>query len=261
MNRLPTCTPAAQANAATLEREIAWFSEVLEARFTHYFSQPGTPFGFPAPPDLAGDVSDYAAAVHEWTLCADERLVLMLALMPHLRPQALDLFFTQNKLQGQRFTEFGGWKGKTHEGFLPTCETAAFILAGDDLARRFAVLALFDESHPFSRLRVLRLEHAASGEPQLGAMLIVSPEYLRRFTTGERHKPDFNSSFPAKLITTSLARDKLVLSPEARFEVGHIDVWLRQSNTLLREWGLDKAVKPGYRCLFYGPPGTGKTLV
>lgn len=255
-----TAPQQSQANAATLQREITWFCKVLEARFAHYFGEPGTTFGFDAPPDLAHDPSQYAALVSEYDMNGDERLVIMLALMPHLRPQALDLFFTQNKLQGQRFTEFGGWKGKIHEGFLPTCETAAFMLAGDDLARRFEVASLFEESHFFARRRLLRLEHQSQGEPQFGAMLMVMPDFLQRVTTGTRQKPDYHSTFPAKLITTRLSWEDLVLAPEVRYEVESLQVWLRQSSSLLREWGLDKSVKPGYRCLFYGPPGTGKTL-
>jgi AAA+ superfamily predicted ATPase len=248
------------ANAAALEREAAWFGRVLHARFTHYFGEPGDPFAFEDPPDLRDDRSAYAETVREFDMGPGERLVVVLALLPHIRPQALDLFFTQNKQQGQRFTEFGGWRGKVHEGFLPTCETAAFLLAGDDLARRFEVLAMFDDAHRLVRGRMLRLEHAASGEPQLGAMLTLAPEYLQRFTTGVRHKPDYDSRFPAKLIETSLTWDDLVLAPEARHDVESIGVWMRESTGLLREWGLERAVKPGYRCLFYGPPGTGKTL-
>ena len=255
-----TSVPANAANAETLEREIAWFSQALDDRFAHYFGQPGMPFTMAPAPDLAADRGAYADTVRELGMTADERIVAMLALMPHIRPQALDLFFTQNKVLGQRFTEFGGWKGRTHEGFLPTCETAAFILAGDDLARRFEVLALFDDSHFFARQRVLQLEPPATGEPQSGTMLTLSSDYLHRFTTGARHKPDYNIRFPAKLVTTRLAWDDLVLAPEVRYEVDNIGLWLRQSDSLLRDWGLARAVKPGYRCLFYGPPGTGKTL-
>lgn len=248
------------ANADALERESGWFGRVLHARFTHYFADTDAPCEREVPPDLDQDGSEYAAVVREHGFGSDERLVLMLALLPHVRPQALDLFFTQNKLQGQRFTEFGGWRGKTHEGFLPTCETAAFLLAGDDLALRFRALALFDDDHPLLRRRILRLEHAASGEPQLGAMMTVTPEYLQRFTTGVRHKPDYDRQFPAKLVTTSLDWNDLVLAPEARHDVEGIGLWIRESGSLLRDWGLERAVKPGYRCLFYGPPGTGKTL-
>jgi len=248
------------ANATALAREIAWFGQVLDARFAHYFGEPGTPFEMPSAPDLTDGADGYAATVRELGMTDDERLVVMLALMPHVRPQALDAFFTQNKALGQRFTEFGGWKGKTHEGFLPTCETAAFILAGDDLARRFDALALFDDGHRLVRQRILRLEPPAFGEPRFGAMLLLGADYLQRFTTGVRHKPDYNSSFPAKLITTQLSWDDLVLAPEVRYEVETIGLWLRESHSLLRDWGLARSVKPGYRCLFYGPPGTGKTL-
>jgi len=255
-----TFMTAGAANAAALAREAAWFDSVLHARFTHYFGEPGTPFDVEAPPDLAHDPSEYAQVVREYEMGSDERIVLMLALLPHIRPQALDLFFTQNKLQGQRFTEFGGWRGKTHEGFLPTCETAAFVLAGDDLARRFEVLALFDDDHPFVRSRMLRLERAPSGEPRLGAMLGLGPEYLQRFTTGARHKPDYDRDFPARRITTVLGWDDLVLAPETRHDVENIVLWTKDAADLLRDWGLERTVKPGYRCLFYGPPGTGKTL-
>ena len=255
-----TPTAAALANADALEREIAWFGRVLQARFQHYFGPPDTAFLMEAAPVLGHDDSEYALAVHEWGLDSDQRIVLMLAMMPHLRPQALDLLLTQNTVQGQRFAEFGGWKGKHHEGFMPTCETAAFLLAGDDLARRFAVLALFDEQQVLVRQRLVRLEHAGGGEPLFSAMLLMTPDYLRRFTTGARHKPDFNSAFPAKLISTALRWGDLVLAPEVRNEVENIELWLMQSQALLQQWGLEKSVKPGYRCLFYGPPGTGKTL-
>jgi SpoVK/Ycf46/Vps4 family AAA+-type ATPase len=83
---------------------------------------------------------------------------------------------------------------------------------------------------------------------------------LQRITTGARHKPDYSATFPAKRITTRLGWGDLVLAPEVRSEIDNIGLWLAKSGTLLQEWGLDKAVKPGYRCLFYGPPGTGKTL-
>lgn len=259
MNRL-TDLPPAVANAATLELEFAWFSQVLEARFAHYFGAPGLPFVLAEPPDLRGERSAYASAVREFAMTAEERLVLALCLIPHVRPQALDLFFTQNKVVGQRFTEFGGWRAQSHPGFLPTCETAAFLLAGDDLQRRFQAASLFDSSHWLIRRGVLRLEYASGSEPRLGAMPVLMPEYLQRFTSGVCHKPDYHSGFPAKLITTGLCWDDLVLAPDVRYEVEHLALWLQRSDTLLRDWGLEKSVKPGYRCLFYGPPGTGKTL-
>ena len=260
MNQLNCSMHEAAANARALERDIAWLSQWLEARFSHYFSQPTTPFEPPPAPSLTSSGCAYETLLREYDFDTEERLVLMLALMPPLRPQGLDLLLTQNQVQAKRFTEFGGWKGKTHEGFLPTCETAAFLLAGDDLAHRIEVAGMFDESHPFMRSRLVRLEHGGDGEPPFTARLTIAPDCLRRITTGQRHKPDYNATFPAKLITTKLGWGDLVLAPQIRSEIDNIGLWLSKAGTLLQEWGLDKTVKPGYRCLFYGPPGTGKTL-
>jgi SpoVK/Ycf46/Vps4 family AAA+-type ATPase len=67
-------------------------------------------------------------------------------------------------------------------------------------------------------------------------------------------------SFPAKLITTQLTWDDLVLPPEVFEELETITGWVRHAKTLMHDWGLEKVIKPGYRSLFYGPSGTGKTL-
>lgn len=253
---------AGVANAAALERELAWFDEVLQARISLHFEQPCAYASVEqiAAPDLSADESDYAQLVRECKLGFRERLLLVLTLVPHLRPQALDMLFLRNRNLDRGFTEFGGWKGKTHGGFLPTCETAAFLLAGNDLSRRFSVLALFESTHELLRRGILRVEHDAPGEPQLSGAISISPEYLGRLTTGVHHKPDYDVSFPAKLVTTRLGWDDLVLGRPVLDELAGIRTWAIHGETLLDEWRLDKAVKPGYRSLFYGPPGTGKTL-
>jgi SpoVK/Ycf46/Vps4 family AAA+-type ATPase len=43
-------------------------------------------------------------------------------------------------------------------------------------------------------------------------------------------------------------------------EIDVLRTWMQHSNTIMKDWGMEKSIKPGYRCLFYGPPGTGKTL-
>jgi hypothetical protein len=253
---------AAPGAAATLERELAWFDAVLQTRICLHFKQPCevADVGEISAPDLTGDTSPYARLVHENRMGFAERIVLMLVLVPHLRPALLDTLFVRNKNLDRGFTEFGGWKGRAHGGFLPTCETAAFIVAGEDLAQRFAVMQLFDDRHYLRQRGILRVEHEAPGEPFLSAALVVGSEYLSWITTGERHKPDFSSSFPAKLITTVLEWSDLVLGHEVLEEIDTITTWIRHSATLLHDWQLDKAIKPGYRALFFGPPGTGKTL-
>ena len=249
-------------SASALTRELVWVDLVLQTRISLHFGQPGAHANINeiAPPDLTGDGSPYAQMVREHAMSPAERLVLMLALAPHLQPALLDTLFLRNKNLDRGFTEFGGWKGRAHGGFLPTCETAAFVVAGDHLGERLALLRLFDEAHFFRRCGILRVAHDAPGEPFFSAPLLVGSETLSWISTGVRHKPDYSTSFPAKLITTSLTWSDLVLSDEVLEDVDAIKTWIRHSGSLLRDWKLDKAIKPGYRGLFFGPPGTGKTL-
>lgn len=250
------------ANARTLEAELEWFIKVVETRFRLYFGQEGAHGDIRehAPPDLRGDGSEYARVVTECGMGFDERIVLMLSLVPHIRPQALDTFFVNNKNFDRAFTEFGGVKGKVHGGFLPTCETASFILHGNDLGGRFGLTGLLEEEHFFAEKGILDIEHQTSGEPLFSGVLKLSNEYLNRFTTGRHLKPDYSMNFPAKRITTPLTWDDLVLTHDVLEEVENINAWLKHAKTIMEDWGLARAVKPGYRCLFYGPPGTGKTL-
>jgi AAA+ superfamily predicted ATPase len=234
----------------------------LETRFGLHFGQDSAQGNIRehAPPDLSNDESEYAGLVKVCGMSFEERIVLILALIPHVRPQILDAFFVNNKNFDRRFTEFGGLMGKVHGGFIPTCETASFILNGNDLDGRFSFIKMLEDDHFFAEKGIVEIEHQASGEPRFSGVLKLSNEYLNRFTTGYHLKPDFNMSFPAKRITTKLAWEDLVLTHEVFEEVENINAWLKHSKTIMEDWGLERTVKPGYRCLFYGPPGTGKTL-
>lgn len=253
---------ACKKNAVSLERELAWFNQVLEACIALYFRNEcayASIYEIP-PPDQRDTDSLYAEVVSEFAMSFDERIVLILALIPHIRPQILDTFFVHNTNFNRPFTEFGGWKGKTHGGFLPTGETAALILTGGDLEKRFEILRLFADDHFFAKRNVLKIENNGTSEPFFSGALVISTEYLNKLTTGIEHKPDYNIHFPAKRVTTRLSWEHLVLPSEVLEEIDTINGWTRHAKTIMTAWGLDKVIKPGYRALFYGPPGTGKTL-
>ncbi|SFK24792.1 ATPase family associated with various cellular activities (AAA) [Nitrosomonas aestuarii] len=259
---LPLSKGKKTPNALALEKEIAWFKTVMMARFDLYFERETDIEDIHTiqPPDLTTDLSAFAQIVKAFDMGFDERLIVILALMPHLQAQALDSFLFMNKDIARCFTEFGGWQGKHHSGFLPTCETAVFILAGSDLTRRFQVLQLFQADHYLSKQGIIKITHTASGEPFLTASLTMTAEYLGRMMTGKNQKPDYDIHFPAKYITTALTWQDLVLSVEVMDEIENIKTWLQYSAKILQQWELGRHIKPGYRALFYGPPGTGKTL-
>ncbi len=249
-------------NARDLGRELEWFAEVLELRLKLYFGteKPGiTVFDLP-PADLSSSNSYYAQFVRHYELSMAERLVVLLALIPHIRPQVLDVLWSRNETTERGFTEFGGWLGATHGGFIPTGETAAFILAGDDLAIRFELTQLFDGDHFFARHNILHLSPVAPGEPLLSGALTISQEYLHWFTTALERKPNFNCEFPARLIETQLDWQDLVLPSTTLEQLDEIKHWILYGQQLLQDWGMHKKLPPGFTSLFFGPPGTGKTL-
>ena len=248
----------------TLKNEINWCRQIIDLRFEQYFcsedDERKTLDVLLCPPPELDTHTPYGEIVMRMQLGFDERLVLTLALLPHLCPQALDSFFLNNKLLGRPYTEFGGWHGKSHSGFLPTCETALFLLAGNDLTRRLQVMRIFDTDHRLVTEHILQLEYGEPGEPRNSAALRISSEYLEYITTGVQNKPDYSMHFPAKRITSRLEWEDLVLADTTRREIDQLIAWIGHSEEILDGFGLRKNLKRGYRVLFYGPPGTGKTL-
>lgn len=237
---------------------ILWFRQILEVSIRLYFRQDdvtvNSVYDIPAPK------GDFWQKVCGAEPTFDEQVVLMLALMPHLCPQVLDIFFANNKNFDRPYTEFGGWKGVSHGGFLPTGETAAFLLAGEDAGRRNGVVRMFDRDHWFFRKNILRLEGQGEGEPFLSGQLRVSEEVLSRIFRDSEYKPDYSMGFPAKRITTGLEWEDMVLDYQVAADLEEINTWMIRHRTIMEEWGLSRFLKAGYRALFYGPPGTGKTL-
>lgn len=259
----PATMDKAAANALSLDAELDWFARILETRLNLYFGIESSCSDIRqhVPPDIEHDGSEYARVVRENGMSFDERLVLVMALIPHVRPQALDALLLANKNTESRFSEFGGVRGKIHAGMLPTAETACFILNGIDLAARFRFMKMFQDDHVFFEAGILKLTHGDDGEPLFSGVIRLSTEYLNRFTFGQDIKPDYTISFPAKRIVTRLTWDDLVLPHDVLDEVDrNLNAWLAHADTIMDEWDLGRSVKPGYRCLFYGPPGTGKTL-
>ncbi|MEM9596685.1 MAG: ATP-binding protein [Acidobacteriota bacterium] len=254
-------TDVLAANAACLEQEIAWFRQVLEVRLQmHADGEWGDPLDLAPAPPLPPIGAPYAELVHRLELGPAARLVLILSCLPHVRPELLDPFFIQNRAIERRFTEFGGLLGLSHGGFLPTGETAMFLLAGDRIEARLGHSNLFQHRHPLYRENILRLDHRHRDEPLLSAGLDLTPEYRERLTTGKSYDPPFSPQFPAKRITTPYDWDDLVLPRATRDEIEDLVTWARHEDTLMERWGLKKRLKRGFRSLFYGPPGTGKTL-
>lgn len=250
------------ANARDIEQELTWLREILKSRsllnarkeceYSDVYEI--------SPPQFNGSYSGFSSFIKKHELGYEERFLLILSLAPHIKPELLDMFLVKNENIQQIYTEFGGKKGKQFTGFIPTGETAMFILTGNDLQRRFSIQRCFDGSHVFAKEGILWLEELEKGEPYLSGALMLSKEVLELFTLGENRKPGFSAEFPAKLLTTKMEWEDLVLNNNILKQLQDIETWIIHNPTLMNDWQMDKTLKPGYKTLFYGPPGTGKTL-
>ena len=146
--------------ADLLASDLEWCADIVLMRLKLYLGQECVYQDIThLPPALPEGTSPYAEFLKQHSLNFEERLLLVLSLVPHLRPQLLDFFLVKNTSYDREFTEFGGVLEAPHKGFLPTGETALFLLAGKDLHKRLACGYLFGQNHLFATKNILSLAH------------------------------------------------------------------------------------------------------
>ena len=84
-----------------LAKELQWLEEVITFRLSEYFKQEES-LHYPEIPDISRDDSYYAQLARKNEFNEIDRMVIIIALAPHLQPSIFDIFFTKNK-QYDRF--------------------------------------------------------------------------------------------------------------------------------------------------------------
>ncbi len=244
-------------NQSDLNSVINDLSTVLKERLNTYFQPKNTAESSFNP---NGQLKSWAQLLQVDEVSEAEYTLILMALIAHIQPHFFDRTIQEYLPSGGDFPQLGGVRGKNFRGFLPTGETALFILAGEDLDKRSKVAELFSPDHFFNKKRILWLEDTPPGEPQMSGKIILAPEYIELLTTGKVSRPAFSMKFPAQLLETKMEWDDLVLANDTLNQIRELETWLKHGNTLMQDWGMGRKLKPGYRVLFHGPPGTGKTL-
>jgi len=332
-------TATIRYNASDLDSELTWLAEIIDMRIRLKTGQKSRyrDAAKIKPPSLRRSKSNYGRFVLEHGLDAPERFLLILAMVPHIRPNILDAFYGRIRLEAdagrddarlaetsdlaapriaddeskaepetsstrnlvaepQKTPTSGQLKTpvaepsdtsaaepsdtsaaeppdasvaelpdasvavRNHSGFLPTGETAMLLFADNDLEKRLLLLKALGRSHPFARERMLRLEEPPPGHPMLKGELRISEAALRLFTTGEILPTGFDPDFPATRMRSELQWEDLVLTGQVQTSLSRMEAFLRNRDSLTRQWQQEKHHKPGLPVLFHGPPGTGKTM-
>ncbi|HTE12677.1 MAG TPA: ATP-binding protein [Chitinophagaceae bacterium] len=240
-------------------RSLQFLGEVTGRRLQQHFNKEASAFTYPEL-KIEPDNSPLNQFLIRYQLNIEEYIILLLGLMPHIQSNFLDAIIQQYLPNGGDFPEMGGVKGNNYRGMLPTGETALFIIGGNDIAKRIQAAQYFSPDHFFAKQDILRLEQLTNAEPHMSGKIILQQDYVDLFTVGTITKPVFGPDFPAKYISTKMDWTDLILNQKTSLQIHDIKTWLDHNPSFMKDWDMEKKIKPGYRALFYGPPGTGKTL-
>lgn len=190
----------------------------------------------------------------------DEAVILMIALVPHILPNFFDEIVKELFPDGGDYPELGGVRTENHRGMLPTGETVQYILGKEEVNSRLSLQKLFSSEHWFSKENVLYIDEVKVGEPEMSGRIILTSETVHLLFFGEKLNPKFSTNFPAKEVHTLMEWKDLIVNEAVHTQINQIKLWVKHHQTLLKDWGMQKHILPGYRTLFYRPSGTGKTL-
>ena len=244
-----------------IEKELQWLADVIIARMKIYFNQESQVSDIhqisPTPINDLDNPYAHFLKVHDMNF--EDRVLLMLAWVPYLKPQLFDCFQVKNSDTGLRFSEFGCIENSKDGSIQPTLATALFILAGDDINSRIELAAYFTR-HPFFATSLFFLKDENDGPSFSNWIINASQEYLDRLIFNRTFIPDDFKTFPATHISTSRTWDELVLDKTTVQQIEEIKIWVKYGKEIREKWNLNEKLKPGYRALFYGPSGCGKTF-
>lgn len=251
-------------NSTILSREFDWLSQCIQQRINQMFNSEQTDIAVPLAPVLQPDwqeTSSYVALLEQCQLNLNERKVLLLALLPELKPELLDVFLVQNTDVDRPFSEFGGHTDGRFSGFIPNYRTALFLLAGSALNTQIEVASLLDLGAPLFKNFILDEDNDDDSTlPFFHRRLRLADVTRCYLLSGNENPPLPRSGFPATPLTSSLSWSQLVLADTTKSQLIELLAWLELCDKNNQQASVLKKMSTGYRCLFYGPSGTGKTV-
>jgi hypothetical protein len=162
LNAAPELGQIAQPHGS-LEHAFTLFERTLEARLRAHFHVSAPEEERSAPPESPppDDLTPYGRFVREYNLDAESQLLVLLAFAPSLRPDFFDRILQKVTPGAGDYPQFGGLRGRQHRGFLPTGDTALFLLAVEARARWQTLLS---GDHPLVQKGIVYAEAVSAAD-------------------------------------------------------------------------------------------------
>lgn len=240
-------------NIETLGRELTWFGLVL-ANCLRGIGLLDDDIELAQAPILLPETW-YGDFVAEHALTEPERLILILTLLPYLKPEILTDLMRDETCK----TRFGSIRGKQFEGVIPTIQTALVLLGGGDAYKNLEVYELLSLDNTLLSKGIIHIGFCPSDEPFTASPLTPDQETISKICRGKPYEP-LGIDFPAKKIVTPMEWEDLILAPTTLHQVEDILDWVSLKKDLSERLGMEKHLRAGFKALFYGSSGTGKTL-
>jgi len=141
------------------------------------------------PPKPEPTISMYSNLIVTNSLSFDERLLLALAIAPHLQPDFLFTMFHRQLPQGKslyKINETGGIQGENYRGIIPTGLTFLYIAAGNNFFKRLQTLQLLmaKNSILFTQ-NIIDLPINTQNDPVASTPITIHQAYLQVLVTNE----------------------------------------------------------------------------
>ncbi len=253
----------AKSSTSDIETDLIWLENLIQYQLGNASEELKDRIenkGEILPPVLSEN-GFYSNNVCAWNLNAIERGLVVIGLALYFKPRIFDPILKAAKDFNYTETRLGGIIGTAQTPFIPTGETAIFLLTNGSVEERMLVLNCLNPEHWLFEKGILLFDYKEPGLPVTFQPFSLSSDYMEIFSKGVATKPNYSSKFPASLVKTNMEWTDVVLSKELVKEIRDIELWLEYEKRMLGEMGLGRKIKEGYKVVFYGPSGTGKTLV
>ncbi|MCG8573661.1 MAG: hypothetical protein MI810_02160, partial [Flavobacteriales bacterium] len=224
-----------------IQLELEWFQDIISFRLENK-DKPIRLLKAPHYYNSDIELGKYGDLVSELKLNDYERLLLILAVVPHIVPSLLSPLL--NRLKGIRPVQFqeGGTFSKEGRAFIPTIETFLFLAAGQELEKRLDLLRIFNNKHALIDNHILSFG-GTNTEVEEEAffpnkIISITEEFYSNFILNQEYAPVFGRNFPAQRISTKMEWEDLVLRSSTKMQVEELRNWLKYKDILQEKYNI-----------------------